>query len=324
MHAGWVSLFHKKITSQELTIAQRINRYTFEKERVPLFTQLLFSWNAIRPHKGELCFYVQARNAHTKRWSTWHHMLEWGKDVQRSYVTKSDGFTKYFHVRLETEKKQLADAFRIKVVGKNGALVSFLKGIAVTTVNMNMFRPEKIDAHIAQLASVHIPRVPKLSQFALRHRETSRICAPTSCAMLTRYLTGQRIDPILFATQSYDTGLDTYGSWPFNMAHAYEICKGKSWFFNTRLDSFVDLHQQLMRGIPVIVSVRGTLCGAPRAYPNGHLLLVVGWDQKTKRVICHDPAMAKHYETERRYQVVDFMRGWEQSKRLVYWVSHVT
>ena len=324
VQANWVSLFHKKLTLQEITVAQRTNSYIFSKEKIPLFTQLLFSWNAIRPQKGQLDFYVQARNAYSKKWGSWHRMLEWGNGIQRSYVTKSDGFAKYVHVRLETEKLQLADAVRVKVVGVKGASVSLLKAFAVTSVNMRKFKAEKIDNSITQLTSIYIPYVPKISQFALGHKQDSRICSPTSCTMLTRYLTGYKIDPVDFATHSYDKGLDAYGSWPFNMAYAFERGRGKCWFFNTRLNSFIDLHQQLLRGIPIVVSVRGTLPGAPRSYPNGHLLVVVGWDNKTKQVICHDPAMAKHHETEQRYHLVDFIKTWEQSRRLVYWASYAT
>ncbi len=321
--ARWASLFHKKITPQEAMVAQRKNCYFFCQERVPLFTQLLFSWNAIRPQKGYFEFYVQAHNAHTKRWGSWHRMMEWGKNLQSSNATPSDGFTKYEHVRLETERQQFADAFRIKVVGMKGASLVDLKALSATTANMRQFQAEGI-ANIAHLPSIYIPRVPKISQAAIAHKDKKRICSPASCTMLTRYLTGLDIDPVTFANFSYDKGLNAYGSWPFNMAYAFELCKGKYWFFNTRMNSFSELHQQLIRGIPVVVSVRGMLPGASQSYPHGHLLVVVGWDSKTKRVICHDPAMEKQYDTERHYRLKDFMKAWEQSRRLVYVASHVT
>ena len=320
--ARWASLFHKKVTSQEAVVAQHQKNYFFCQDQVPRFTQLIFSWNAIRPLKGHFEFSVQARNAYTKQWGAWHRMVAWGKKIQSSYATPSDGFTKYEHVRLETDRQQYADAFRIKVAGMKGASFAGLKAISATTINMRQFHAEST-ANITSLASVYLPRVPKISQTAVNHKDNARLCSPVSCAMLTRYLTNQLIDPIQFADHSYDKGLNAYGSWPFNMAHAFELCNGKYWFFNTRLNSFVDLHTQLMRGIPVVVSVRGTLPGASQPYLQGHLLLVVGWDNKTKRVICHDPAMAKDYDTERRYRLKDFMKAWEQSRRLVYVASHV-
>ena len=188
---------------------------------------------------------------------------------------------------------------------------------------MNKFEPEQVTAKVAQLPSVHISHVPKISQFALEHAENGRFCSPVSCTMLVQYLTKFAIDPIQFASRSYDAGLNAYGSWPFNMAHAFERCNGKNWFFTTRLNSFTDLYNQLMRGIPVVVSVRGTLPRAPRSYPHGHLLIVVGWDSETKEVICHDPAMDQHYTTLKRYRLYDFLHSWEQSRRLTYWAERV-
>ena len=64
-------------------------------------------------------FYVQARHARNKKWGVWHHMSDWGMGVQRSYVSKSDGVAQFIHVRLETNKSNLCDAFRIKIVAKN-------------------------------------------------------------------------------------------------------------------------------------------------------------------------------------------------------------
>ena len=170
---------------------------------------------------------------------------------------------------------------------------------------------------------VVVKNVTKISQFALNHADSSRICSPTSCTMLTRYLTGYLIDPIDFAKKSYDKGLDAYGSWPFNMAHAFEHSNGKNWFFNTRLNSFTELHRQLTRNIPVVVSVRGTLPGAPKSYNQGHLLVVIGWDAQKKQVVCHDPASEKHYQTLKQYAFNDFIKAWELSHRLVYWVEPV-
>lgn len=321
--AGWASLYHKKVSETEAEEAAKINSLLFVKQSVPEFTQLLCSWNATRPKKGHLVFYAQARNAHSKKWGSWHHMIEWGNNVQQSHATKSDGFTKYIHVRLETELLQRADAFRIKVVGAKGASVQAVKGLAVTVVNMHNFTSEKITPRIRELASVYLSRVPKISQIALNHPDSNRICSPVSCTMLTQYLTGLSINPTRFAKLSYDEGLNAYGSWPFNMAHAFECCKGKNWFYNTRLNSFVDLHKQLMRGLPVVVSVRGHLTGAPKPFPLGHLLVVTGWDKKTQEVVCHDPSIEEHHLVLQRYKLSDFLVSWERSRRLTYWVEPV-
>ncbi len=321
IYSSWTSIFHRKLTERDLRMAQN-NMVVFTKLDVPFFTQLLFSWNALRPREGFFSFYVQVRNSNTQKWSTWHQMVDWGNSVQRSYQTKGDSFSRYVHVRLEM-KRQLGDAFRIKVSAREKASLELLKAFAVTISNRKIFKPEQYNKKIAQLSSTVVKNVPRISQFALKHPDNGRICSPTSCTMLTRYLTGLVIDPIDFAQNSFDKGLGAYGSWPFNMAHAYEHSGGKNWFFNTRLNSFTDLHRQLRRNLPVVVSVRGSLKGAPREYPQGHLLLVVGWDANRKEVICHDPASATHYQTLKRYAFKDFIKAWELSHRLVYWVEPV-
>lgn len=323
LSAGWASVYHKKISEDEAAEASQANKLLFVKYNVPKFTQLLCSWNADRPKKGHLVFDVQARNARSQKWGAWHHMSEWGNNVQRSHATKSDGFTKYIHVRLETELSQRADAFRIKVVGAKGASLKAVKGLAVTVVNMHDFKAEAITSRLRTLESVLLKQVPKISQIALNHPDSNRICSPVSCTMLTQYLTGIDINPAVFAKLSYDKGLNAYGSWPFNMAHAFEYCNGKNWFYNTRLNSFADLHKQLARGLPVVVSVRGHLPGAPKPFPLGHLLVVMGWDNKKQEVVCHDPSIEDHQRVLQRYKLADFLASWERSRRLTYWVEPV-
>lgn len=322
LQAGqWAEMHHKKFSEHELRRYAHDNELYYCKESVPMFSQLLCSWNAIRPIKGHFVFFVQARNAHTQKWGVWHKMTEWGKNVQYSHATKSDGFTKYVHVRLETEPLQLADAFRVKVIGAKGAPLTNVKSIAVTTANLRAFKPERITDTLYSLQSVHLARVPKISQMALDHPDNKKICSPVSCAMLTHYLSGKPVSPMAFAKLSHDKGLKIYGSWPFNTAHAFERCKGKEWFYTTRLNSFTDLHQQLTRGIPTIVSIRGALPGAVKSFPHGHLLVIVGWDKTKKEVLCHDPAESKHHMVLKRYKLDHFLTAWERSHRLTYWAE---
>ena len=317
----WAHLFHKKILPDESARAARHNEFFFARFDIPKFSQLLLSWNAIRPSKGHFTFFVQARNARSKKWGSWHRMIEWGTNIQRSHATQSDGFSKYLHVRLETEPLQFADAFRIRVIGTDDASLSSLKSLALTTINMNEFKPESVAQDLSDLPSVFVRNVPKISQISLDHEDNHRMCSPVACTMLSRFFTKHVTNPVHFAHKCFDNGLDSYGSWPFNMAHIFENVQGKAWFFNTRLNSFKDLHRQLRRGIPALVSVRGTIQKAPRPYPQGHLLMVVGYDRKTQEVICHDPAKEGHLNVEQRYDLADFIHSWEASRRLTYWAE---
>lgn len=314
----WSWIYYRTFSDQELESHHHKPHIFFEKDNVPLFNQLIFSWNAIRPDKGYFSFLVQVHNSKNNQWGSWHHMADWGAYVQRSFASKSDGAAHYNFVCLRMEDDQLADAFRIKVVSHEGADIALLKACSVSFSDSNNFKPELIDEQLTSLPSVHIKNVPTLSQFEIDHTNNDSLCSPTSCTMLTMFLAGKTIDPVDFDAKSYDSGLEVHGSWPFNMAHAFERCDGRYWFFTTRLNSFAGLHQRLMLGLPVVVSVRGPLETAALPYKNGHLLVVVGWNAKKQEVIVHDPAFKSSKEVLHRYPLKSFLEAWERSRRLTY------
>lgn len=293
------------------------NNLVFAKTDIPKFSQLIFSWNSFRPVKGHFTFFVQVRDAQTKKWHDWHKMIDWGRGIQRSYFNEAPSGTKYCHVRLEVPHKEYADGLRIKITSNNGADVSLIKSIAVNIVDLAKFKPESLD-YLKSYPSVFIDDIPQRSQMQLDHPKGPEMCSPTSCSMLASYLAGSEIDPLFFAGNVYDSGLESYGSWPFNTAHAFEHTGGENIFTVTRLDSFKALYAKLHQGIPVVVSVRGALKGAPKEYNSGHLLVVVGWDNKTGHVLCHDPRFETDDSVLTRYDVDSFCSAWERSRRLAY------
>ncbi len=320
---SWAHL-HKKVfntAEQEANAAK--TEIVYSKYDVASFSQLIFGWNAFRPnHKGGYySFHARVRNACTKKWGKWHRMVHWGSGIARSFQSKSDGFSRYEHVRLEIDPHKLADAFSIKIEAYNGASLGDLHAFTVTTADLSSFKSERVGHHIKKLESVHIREVPRLSQFKINHEDNHKMCSPTSSTMLINYFNSQSTNPLHFANQSFDHGLGVYGSWAFNTAHAFDMCDGSILFYPTRLNSFVELHEQLERGIPVVVSVRGRLPGAPKAYEGGHLLVVVGWDKNKQEVICHDPAFKTHKNTLKRYPIKRFLQAWELSRRLVYYAE---
>jgi hypothetical protein len=239
--------------------------------------------------------------------------------VQISYQSH-DTISQYLHVRLEMQST-CADGFSIKIVAENGADLSLIKSFSVNISDFSKFTSE-VDTHTFQkLPSVYIPGPPVIAQFQIDHERNDGLCSPTSCTMLTSYLTAKKINPIEFAKHSYDKGLDKYGSWPFNMAHAFELSDGNLFTAVTRSNSFKNIHDQLRKGIPVVVSVRGELKGASRIFRNGHLMMVVGFDAQKKQVLCHDPGVNEHHEVKKRYDLDSFLQAWEKSHRLTYFVE---
>lgn len=308
----WV---HRKFFSQQEKTAK--NCIVYEKKNQPHFTQLLFSWNAIRPLKGYFVFEVQVRDAQTKKWTPWYKMIEWGCcGIQRSFKSEAHAGIQYIHVRLETGS-HFADAFRIKIKPADHASMANVASISVALSNFTLFLSEDSTGY-ATAPSIKVEGVPTFSQFLLDHPRNAALCSPTSSAMVSSYLLNRIIDPLEFAEGSYDYGLEAYGSWPFNTAHMYEVSRGLISSYVCRLPSFNHLYQYLKKGQPVIVSVRGPLPGSATPYANGHLLVVVGWDAKTQEVICHDPAFDSSNAVLKRYPLAQFLISWERSHRLAY------
>lgn len=321
----WTWSYKKVFSDSECLKNSRINEIVFFKENVRNFSQLIFSWNSSKPKKGGFTFYAQTRDARSKKWSGWHKMFDWWSNSQRSYFSSNES-SKYVHVRLETGLNSLADSFKIIIKSYGGADLGAVKSVCACTSNFNKFKYEIIDSKLFNLKYVYIKDVPKISQRLLDHSQNSRICSPTSCSMLAGYFNKffantNFIDPIEFTNNVLDPGLGdsgSYGNWSFNTAELYRKCNGGVFFYVQRMNGFVDLHEKLLAGCPVVVSIRGKLDGAQKAYKDGHLIVVVGFDPKDRSVICHDPAFYTDKSTLVKYKLGTFLRGWEGSNKLVY------
>jgi len=314
----WTAFYRKVFTPQERLTNAAQQCICIRQSHTLACTQFIMSWNALRPVRGYFSFWMQVKDACNGQWSSWHHVYDWGAKVQQSYATPSDGIAQFFHVRMEISPAQKANAFIVMVQAHQGATLDSLYAITVNGSDFTHFLSEVGGAGRVSFPSCFVSGVPSLSQFSLDHPEANKLCAPTACCMVLGYLTGSCPCPVSFAQYSFDQGLKQYGSWPFNTAHAFDCSQGTILFTVLRLRSFAHLVALLQRKIPVVVSVRGTLLGAPQEFNQGHLMVVVGYDSATKEVICQDPAASAQGTTIRRYGLKDFLRAWERSHRLAY------
>src|SRR3990167_9126465 len=313
----WTWNYEKHISVSEAKQLADKKQFVYIKEGTPKYTQLILSWNAHRPKQGHYTFYVQPRNAVTKQWAkNWIKMMEWGDQIQRSHCITKEPEANYFYVRLEGAGSEYSDAFKIKAECNNGASLENLRLINVCISDLLNFMHQDPDG-LENLQSVEIKGIPRFSQFELGHKDADRMCSTTSLAMLLSYFTKRDTDPLEVAKGSYDDGLDAYGSWPFNTAHAFER-HSKKFFKVQRLPSFKDLHGYLIRGIPVIVSIRGFIPTGALDYQSGHIILITGLNGKRKRVICHDPAFPSSRKVRHEYALGDFLKSWERSNRMAF------
>jgi hypothetical protein len=312
----WTWLLKKVFSEQERHDNGEKSKLVFTRTELPPFTQMIFSWNAQMPSQGYFVFWAQARNVVTKQWYNWHKMIVWGVGIQQSFFSDSLKGTTYHHVRLEIPEGAKADGIRIKIEAHDKATLTHLYALAVNISDFEKFESEDPLA-FKSLPTIRIRGIPSQSQMVLDHPKREVLCSPTSCSMVIGYFM-KKCDPIECAYGVYDAGLDAYGSWPFNTAYAFNKCDKKIFFHVCHLNSFKDLYAYLHKKIPIIVSVRGPLEGAPLPYQQGHLLVVVGWDHRRQRVVCHDPAFDSNEKVAVSYSLHSFLQAWERSKRLAY------
>lgn len=316
----WTWVYKKVFSDSECSKNRGLDGVSFFKEEIKKFSQIIFSWNSARPKAGGFLFYIQTRNAKSKKWSEWHKMFYWSSLCQQSYFS-SNSSSDYVHVRLETGLNNLADAFKIIIESYDGADLGLIKSVCACVSDFNKFKPDIVDGRILNLKSVHIKGVPKISQRLLDHTESSRICSPTSCSMLLGFFNKYFIDALSFTDSVFDPTLGvngSYGNWCFNVAEVYCKSNGKVLCHVNRMNGFVDLYNKLLEGFPVVVSVRGKLDGGQKEYNNGHLIVVVGWDSISKSVICHDPAFYSNESTFVKYKLKTFLECWGNSNNLGY------
>jgi hypothetical protein len=296
------------------------------KKNIPDFTQLILSWNSQLLPQGHFKFYGRIRNNQSKVWYEKHHMFSWGKNIHQSYLSIRDGSSSHHYVRLEAPQNTKADAFEITVEACDGADVKNLDLLSVCTSDLTYKKPIDGFLDLNQCSSVRVMSVPSISQMQLNHPDGPRMCSPTSLTMLIGFCNGALssqtglLDPISVAQGCFDSGLGSYGCWPFNVASAYLLCSGAWRFAVKRLDSATALYGYLSRGLPVVVSIRGPLPTMPDGltYKDGHLLVIVGWDQERRAVLCHDPAFPTKECVEHAYDSASFWNAWARSNFLAY------
>ncbi|MFH1461490.1 MAG: C39 family peptidase [bacterium] len=298
--------------------------YIWQENHINKFTELILSWNILRPEDGKYSFFISVKN--NNNWSNWSKIAEWAFDGQKTFANTNNRFVHTKHVRMEMQNKRMGDGFRVKVLARNGADIKNLKALSVSACDMNKF---VFDENRFDNKSIIIKGVPKVSQWNVKHQRAKDFCSPTSMSMILGYYSKKgllnNLDNNLteyvesIATKIHDDSyLDIYGAWPLNVAQAFDSSNGKLFCAVKRLNGISDLYGYLVRRIPVAVSVRGYLRGGFKRYDNGHFIVVVGWDNKRKSLLCIDPAFITEKKMLRAYNLKDFGRAWGTSRNLAY------
>ena len=273
------------------------------------FTELMLSWNGIRPKSGFWSFSV---SLFQNKWSDWVTLAVWGKDLQKTFSCNPfDSFAKS-HQDVALVVSGSCNGYKVRIQAIDGSDLTDLHSITVSFGD-----PKQIELNFQDnYASVILSEIHPQSQQILPHPRSCDLCSPTSTAAAVNYLLKrQSVDPVEFAARAHDQTFDIYGNWILNTAAAYESLDGSHHTYVTRLKDFGDIHSQLLKGLPVVVSIKGPLQGAARPYASGHLILVIGYDNANKRVLCMDPAFPSTQETLTSYPLEQFLLGWTTRRK---------
>ena len=317
---NWAELSSVEFSDVQRSLMQSREFVVIKKDLKIPATQVLFSWNVVRPGRGKYLFSMQVYDETVRRWSNWSKVAEWGKDAQRSFEGNYSNEPSFFYVRWQVPEGRFVRQCRVKIESIGGATLDNLYRLSFAAINYPLFLSEIPYAKRISYPSIQIKQVPPISQMEVQHTEAHRICSPTSLSMVVSYLNRQYEAPEVFAEGAYDRGLEAYGSWPFNVAHAFDRCKCRYFFSVTRLNSFAEIYEHVRQRLPLVISVRGAMHTMPegKTYKDGHLLVVVGWDNDRKEVLCYDPAFSSSKQVAHAYLIGDFLKAWERSGRLAY------
>lgn len=306
-------VYHHTLLKGDHTHKEVTSTYHWEVVANNDFDELLISWDAARPVKGNYKIYVSVK---VDEWSPWLLYAQWGKEDQKGFLSEVKGsVVRVYQDAVEVLEGKKGKEFKIRVVGEEGTSLSDFAALHVSASDMSKFNPNHL---LKEPSSVTVP-VKGLSQMALQDSRNERLCSPTSTTAVVRYLkNNDSLNPIQFAEHVWDGQFDMFGNWVFNTAQASAEL-GSNWScWVARLSGFNEILTSLKEGMPVVISIRGPLNGSAKPYSSGHLIVVKGYDHDKKEVLCMDPAFESDNKTDVRYSLDDLIQAWERRKCIAY------
>lgn len=277
------------------------------------FRDLLLSWNVdTAPSAG---FVVELRVAAKQDdWSPWMTVGDWGVVPTLPQVTECVGG------RIDTDFFRGDQTFERAQVRVRGFAAADATAREIVVRRLTLCFSDRtlvVDPREGEGCPMPGPtsedwkqplRVPFRSQRAEDPNISSRICSPTSLAMVLDYrgVTAKTVD---VAARTFDAAHGIYGNWPRNIQAAYSYgipgCL-------TRFTNWKAVEGTLAMGQPIIASIgvkKGQLRGAPYEETTGHLIVLTGFDD-AGNVFVNDPAASAAATGQVKYSRRDLQVVW--------------
>lgn len=279
------------------------------------FDTLIPSWNVETPLGSSSV--LETRVYVDNHWTRYYSFGQWSRTGASSSVngqTDVDGTLSTDTLKL----KHLATQFQYRLTLRARGSSSLPKARLLTfsTDSRTQAPLKNVEGNLSSWGKTL--NVPQRSQMVFKAGEGW--CSPTSLSMVLAFWGLYKSVPEV-AARVFDTAYSGTGNWPFNTAYAASLGLEA---YVTRLAGMGALEEYIARGEPVITSIgfgAGEIKGAPVAWSEGHLLVVVGFD-KVGNVVVNDPAGKNEREVRRTYSRAEFERAWmEHSRGTVYLLS---
>ncbi|WP_017414914.1 C39 family peptidase [Clostridium tunisiense] len=290
------------------------------------FESLIISWNVITPKNTKIR--VWGRVFVDDTWSSWLSLGTWATNSDR-FSSCENTSDKLASVSTDTLKIKgdgntaSALQYKIEFFSEDGETTPSLSLVAATIKNTlagqniplaykDNVRKEVIDNYEGVL-----PVYP-YSQMTKDPKIAHVMCSATSTSMVLRFH-GVDITPEEVAFGLYDSHYKGFGNWIFNTAYisSFGLESYVAYFH-----SIEDLKRELIKGNPVIVSVRykqpdcdkslPVITNAACSFTFGHIIVVKGFviEEGKEYVVVNDPAAKTDVGVSLRYALEEFLAAW--------------
>ena len=287
---------------------ERLEEGIYELKFDRAIEKLLVSWNCVLNETQ--CIAIGFRVGNDSDWSEEYKLGNWElAETRMSFGTQKSNFGRLAIDHFIADKDHHIDKMRLYIRSLSGNKAD-LTGLYVSC----KYREDSVadgqeidDNHGFYACRVEAPAFVQLPIEDIGNR----ICSPTTCAMM---IATQGIDarPEAVAKLAFDNGSEIYGNWSFNMAaiSQYGLKSAVRHFDSLHEISRIISETSQPIGASVKTGKEAGFTGALQGYPEGHLLLIVGFEQSGEqwRVLVHDPADHDSESSKRAYEAKEFER----------------